>query len=146
MHRFSEEWAIVATIDPASVAVGTADSDILDMQKFDEAAFVLALGTLGTAATVDLVLQASAAADLSGPTAIRSATQLTKVGTDDNKQVILGLRNNELSSRGLRYVRARVTVAGAASQAALVVLARPFAKPASDYDLASVDEIKNTGL
>lgn len=145
MHRFSEEWALVGTIDPQSVAVGTADTDVIDMQQFDEVAFVLAAGALGASATLDFSVAASAGVGMTSPVTIRSAAQLTDAGTDDNKQIILGVRNNELSSRGLRYLRGTITVAVQACQAAVLVFGRSFGAPASDYDLATVDSIKNTG-
>ncbi len=140
-----ERLAVLATIDPQSGAAGDFDSDAVDLRLFRRVLFVVLAGALGASATVDAKLQASANgssgwADITG----KAITQLTKAGTDDNKQALIEISDAELLNAGatFRYVRLRITNATAASLIAAVALgADPRYHPASDNDLASVDEI-----
>lgn len=143
-EKAHQRIAVVGTIDPQSAAAGTYDTDGVDMSKFRRALFVLLAGALGASATVDAKLQGSADnstfVDITG----KVITQLTKAGTDDNKQALLEISDAELTdaSSTYRYVRMRVTTATAASLIAVVALGvDPRYAPASDNDLASVDEI-----
>lgn len=136
--------ALVATIDPQSAAANTYDTDGVDMSKFRRALFILLVGAMTTDGTVDAKLQGSADnstfVDITG----KAITQLTEAGTDDNKQALLEISDAELTdaSSTYRYVRMRVTTAVAASLIGAVGLGvDPRYHPASDTDLASVDEI-----
>ena len=58
MNRLpSEEAAVVATIDPASRAAGTHDSDRVDMALFGSAQAVLLLGAMTAESTVAARIQ-----------------------------------------------------------------------------------------
>lgn len=144
--HLSERLAIVATIDPQSASAGNYDSDAVDVSKFERVMFVLLAGALGSSGTVDFKLRESDASggtygDISG----KAATQLTQAGTDDNKQVVIEIKADELTD-GKRFVKARVTTATAASLVALVALAGEARdRPISADDLASVDEIVRGG-
>jgi len=127
------------------MGTGTDGTDIIDMHYWTEVAFLVQAGELGASATVDFSIEASAASNMSSPATIRSITQLTKAGTDDDKQVIITVRDAELSKSGYRYVRGKLTVGAAACDVAVVALGKGRYHPASDFDLASVDEIKNSG-
>ncbi|RMG90728.1 MAG: hypothetical protein D6706_18990, partial [Chloroflexi bacterium] len=71
----------------------------------------------------------------------KSITQLTQAGTDSNKQVLVEVRADELSA-GYTHLRGRLIIGTAASDAAVIALGGDARYgPASDYDLASVDEI-----
>lgn len=143
--RLSERLAVLATIDPQSATAGDYDSDAVDMRLFRRALFALLVGTISTSGTVDAKLQGSVDGstgwtDISG----KSITQLTQAGTDSNKQVLLEITDAELANANddFRYVRLRVTTAVAASLIAAVALGGDTRyAPASDNDLASVDEI-----
>lgn len=136
----SERAAVAATIDPQTLNNTTADSDGIDLGRFGQAMFILAVG--GTDASVDCKLQESATSggsytDLPG----KAISQLS--GTDDNKQAILVVRSEELSS-GKRFVRARVTAGSGATGATVAVIGlgmQPRYAPATDDDLTSVAEI-----
>ncbi len=141
----SEKAAIVATIDPASLTANTYVSDYVDMADFEQVMAILLLGAITTNGTVDAKLVQATDSSGTGVKDISGAavTQLTKAGSDDNKQVILQTRGDLLDVEGgFRYVALSVTTATAASLGAAVVLGfNPTYGPASDYDLASVDEI-----
>lgn len=137
----TERFAVVAAIDPDAYATGTQGTDSIDMLYRDRVAFIVMAGTLGTNATIDFKVQESADgstwSDLSG----KAITQLTDAGTDDDKQAIVEVAADEMSS-GKRYLRGVLTVGTAASDAAVIAVAGDHRyEPASDYDLASVDEI-----
>ena len=139
----SEKLAVVATIDPDAYGTGTQGSDYVDMTKFNRVLFVVQAGTLGSSATLDFKIQeatSSAGAgvvDLAG----KAVTQLTDASTDSDKQAIVEVCANELSA-GFTHVRGVMTIATATSDAGAIALAGvPRYHPASDNDLASVDEI-----
>ena len=139
----TERLALLGTIDPDAYGTGTQGSDWVDMSKFMQVMFAVLAGALGSSATLDFKVQEATSAagagaqDLSG----KSITQLTEAGTDDDKQVLVNVRADELSD-GYRYVRGLMTIGVATSDAGLVVLGGdPTYAPASDFDLASVDEI-----
>lgn len=145
MVKPSERVAVVATIDPASLTANTYVSDWVDMADFEQVMAVLSVGAMTTNGTVDAKLRQ--AKDASGGSAKditgKAVTQLTEAGEDDNKQVVLQVRADELDvAGGFTHVALSVTTATAASLGSAVLLGfNPNYGPASGYDLASVDEI-----
>ena len=142
-EKLTQGLAIVATVDPDATTAGAVNSDAVDMQKFNQAIFIVMAGTLGSSATLDMKLQDS---DASGGTFTDitgfAITQLTQAGTDDSdKQAAIVIRADQLNADA-RYVRAVVTVGTATSDVAMIALGSDAVyKPASDYDLASVAEL-----
>lgn len=141
--RISDELAIISQIDPAKPSATTLSGDVFDLSKWKKALVVACVGTLGTSACVDVKLQCATTsggtyADFSPAKAI---TQLTKVGSDDNKQVLLNLDASALPE-GKRWVKPLLTVTRAATFVSLTVLGgNPRHAPVDSSDLASVDEI-----
>lgn len=148
-EQMSERMAVVATIDPAAIAAGTVNTDVIDMRLFRRALFVVATGALGSAsATVDLTVYANTANSTSGGTAItgKSLAAGTFSGSvgGNNKQAVIEITAEECEAAvaGGRYVYAALEVGGATSTACVVVLAGDARyNPASDYDLSTVVEI-----
>lgn len=141
--RLSEQLAVVATIDPDEYSAGATNTDIIDMRYHRRVIFVVMVGTLGTNATVDFKVQEGAASDMSDAADLsgKAITQLTQAGTDADKQAIVEVAAEEMTS-GDRYLRGTLTVATAACDAGVIAVADCARYlPASDYDLASVDEI-----
>ena len=138
----SERAAVVATIDPDAYAASTVNSDEVDMSKFERILAIVEAGTLGASATLDATLQSATTSGGSFSNITGKAiTQLTQAGTDSDKQAIMNLRADELTA-GHRYVRLQIVVAVATSDCGGIVLGLdPRHGPASDNDLASVDEI-----
>lgn len=144
MKRFTEEWAIVATIDPDAYGTGDQTSDVIDMADFVEIAVIVLGGTLGSSATLDVAAKGDTASNGSFATTItgKSITQMTEAGTDSDKQAVISITQEDLMAQGYRYVRILASIAAAASDAAVLVLGRSaHYSPVADYDLASVDEI-----
>ena len=143
LNKQYEEWALVGVIDPDAYTAGEQLTAAIDMSKWEDILFVVLVGDLGTNATVDASLKASATsggtyAAISG----KAITQLTQAGTDkSNTQAYIHLRGDEMPA-GKYYVKGSMTVGTATSDAGAIVLGRPRKfKPASDNDLASVGEI-----
>ena len=141
----SERAGVVATIDPDALTATAHTSDWVSMAVFQSVMAIVSVGTLGTSATVDAKLEqatdssGTGAKDITG----KSITQLTDAGSDDDKQAIINCRGSELDvENGFDHVRLSITVAVATSDGAGLVLGfDPRHGPASDSDLASVDEI-----
>jgi hypothetical protein len=144
-ENLSQQLAVVSCIDPDAYGAGAVNGDAVDLSKFNRVLFVVMVGDLGTNATVDYKLQGSPDGstgwtDLAG----KAITQLTQAGTDSDKQALVEITAEELHgySGTYRYVRDVLTVGTAASDCGAVALAGvPRFHPASDDDLASVDEI-----
>jgi hypothetical protein len=142
--RLSERLAIVATIDPDAYGTGTQQSDIIDMQNRRRVMFIVQAGDLGSSGTVDFNVHGSAASNMASAALItgKSITQLTQAGTDSDKQAIVEVTAEEVAEQGFRYIRGNLIILVAASDAAVIALAGDLAySPASEYDLATVDEI-----
>jgi hypothetical protein len=139
-EQMSQGLSIAAApVHPQSVAVGTADTGGIDMQKFRRALFVLDVGAFGASATVDMKLQESVDnstfTDLAG-TGV-GITQLV-AGGGNNRLATLEARAGQLS-QGKRYLRARVTIGVAATQACCIALGgESIDKPGSAQDIAAV--------
>lgn len=92
--HFTEEYALVATIDPQTLDNASATSDWVDMSMYNRAVFAVCVGATDT--TVDAKLQSATASDGTGAADMtgKAVTQLT--ATDDNKQVVLEIRAEEM--------------------------------------------------
>ena len=145
MMQPSEKVAVVATIDPDAYTAAAYTSDWVNMADFEEVLAVIKVGTMASTSTVDAKLQQ--ATDSSGTSAKdvtgKAITQLTEAGSDSDKQALINLKSYELDvENGFTHVAVVVTVGTAASDMDATILGlRPKYGPASDYDLASVDEI-----
>lgn len=141
----SEKVAVAGVIDPDANAAGALTSDWLDMTKFGQAMAIIMAGTLGSSATLDAKLQQ--ATDSSGTSAKditgKAITQLTQAGTDSDKQAIINCLAEELDvDNGFTHVAIVMTTGTATSDSGAILLGlEPRYGPASDDDLASVDEI-----
>lgn len=142
--RLSERLAVVAAIDPDAYGTGAQESDIIDMSLHRRVLFFVMAGTLGTSATLDFKVEASANANMSGAADMtgKAITQLTQAGTDSDKQAIVEVTAAEVLDAGARYIRGVMTIGTAGSDAGVLAVAGDTRyQPASEYDLASVDEI-----
>lgn len=141
----SEEVAIVATIDPDAYAASTVTSDWADMENFRALLAIIEAGTLGASATLDAKLEQASDGSGTGAKNItgKAITQLTQAGTDDDKQALINVREDELDvANRFTHVRISMTIGTAASDCGALLLGlHPTYGPANDHDLASVDEI-----
>jgi len=141
----SEGVAVGAVIDPDVLTATAFTSTWMSMEVFENAMAIVMAGTLGSSATLDAkLLQATDASgtgskDITG----KAITQLTQAGTDSDKQAIINCRAEELDlDNDFDHIAISLTVAVATSDACAVLLGlNARYKPASDNDVASVDEI-----
>ena len=141
----SDLAAVVGMIDPDAYAANTYTTGWIDMNAFQSIMAVVMAGTLGASATVDAKFEQASdgtgtgAKDVSGS----DITQLTKAGSDDDKQAVIQCNGEDLDLvGGFTHVRLSVTVGTATSDCGAIVLGvDPRYVPASASDLASVAEI-----
>jgi hypothetical protein len=141
----SELFAVLATIDPASLAVGTVTTGWLSVANFHALVASIETGALGTSATLDAKLQqaldssGTSAKDITG----KAITQLTQAGGGSAKQVLINVKPEELDTvNGFGFVRLSITVGVAASLAGAQVLGvNPRYAPADAFNQAAVAQI-----
>lgn len=140
----SARAGVVGIIDPDAYPAATYTTDWIDMQDWFWLLALIMAGDLGTAATIDAKVEQATSAGGAGAKDIAglTITQLTKTGTDDNKQAQINIGTEDLDfNAGYRFVRLSVTVAAAASDMAAVVIGmNPRYGAPNASDLASVDE------
>jgi hypothetical protein len=142
----SEEWAVVATVDPDANGTGIVLSDAIDMKLFEQILVVAMTGDMGAAATLAVKLQSSPGT--ASPNVYTDVTNKAITTIDDgspagfgqNLQAIINLRGDELTE-GHRFVKVSHTIGTATSDTAVLVLGKGKSGPSSDNDLASVTEI-----
>ncbi len=67
---------------------------------------------------------------------------MTQAGTDSDKQVLVEVTAQEVAEQGFRYLRGKMTLTTAGADSVVLVFASHLDyRSASEYDLASVDEI-----
>ena len=140
---FSEEWAVVGVIDPDANTVATVLTAAIDMADYEQIAVVSLIGTLGASATVVTTVTASATssgtyATVAGKTTTQGGGSPIALGSDT--QTIINVRSSEITSNK-RYVKVSMQVTAATTDCGMVVFGQARHRPASDADLASVDEI-----
>ena len=139
--KFAELAAVLASLDPASVAAGTAVTTWVPAGNFHTFAALIQTGALGTAATVDVKLRQ--ATDSSGTGAkdipAKAIAQIVKA-SGDNKQAIRECRSEDLDqAAGYAWLAISVTVGTAASVLGGTLLGlNPRFAPASAFNQASV--------
>lgn len=109
---------LLAALNPVSQSAGTSSTSWIDASKYRTFMAVIQAGVLGTSATLDAKIEqatdssGTGAKDIAG----KAITQLTKAGSDDNKQAIINFRQQDLDfANGFTHVRLSLTVATAAS-------------------------------
>jgi hypothetical protein len=140
--KAGEKLALVSVSDPGTLNSTPKHSTPVDMSKWHQVVFVLALGDMA-AETIDFLVQ-TCDSDGSNPATLKSAVQLAAhASNNDNKQLLISVRAEELLDSGKTHVRARAltgnTTGGPACMLGFGVDAR--SEPASDNDLASVVQI-----
>ena len=125
MNRPSDIATVLAALDPVSQSAATVVTSWVPITDVQSILAVLAVGALGTSATVDAKLRQAtnssggSAKDITG----KAITQLTKAGSDDYKQVLLNVRPDELDmANGFTHIALSITVATAACLISAVLL------------------------
>lgn len=153
-EQFSERCAILATIDPASLAAGAYDTDIIDMRYWRRVAIIVLSGVLGNLGTLQVAVKVNTANSVSSPTpttitgkAFTAATfsgsgSGTAGGSQHQGIIEVTAEECENALDFGRYLFATLTVGTATSIAGVVILGLDARYgPAADYDLSDVKEI-----
>ncbi len=138
-----EKLAVVGTIDPATVANTEVFTDVIDMSKFHQ---VLGIALIGNVASETIDFKAYSCASGGGSAAsLKVATQLAAhASNNDNTQLVINVRAEDMQASGQQYIKFGLVTGGATGGPCSVVALGVDAKfsPASDSDLASVQQIK----
>lgn len=140
----SQRFAIQGVVAPIS-ANSVQVSGWIDATLFHKYLASISVGVLGASATVDGKLQQAtdnAGTGVKDVTA-KAITQLTQAGTDDGKQVLINLKQEDLDfAHGFKFFRLSITPATAACLISGTVWGLdPRYGAASDNDATTVDEI-----
>lgn len=140
----SDRAALIGVIDPASHSAGAPISTAwIDMKLFQSALVAALIGEIGVSGTVDVLVEQATDGSGTGSKAV-TGKAITQLGaTDDNKQVMINLRADELdAANGFTHCRVTLTPTTAAAVAGVAVFGMdPRYAPASNHDLVSVAEI-----
>lgn len=140
-EQLSQSLAIVATIDPASHSTAQ-NSDGIDMRLFRRVIFVVTAGAIG-ANTITAVIKGGTDNSTFGTTLTgKTFSSGTFSGSgDNNTQGIIEVTSEECMAQSVRYIRMEATPSGAAIFGVVALAGVARYEPASDYDLASVEQI-----
>ncbi len=140
----SELFSVLATIDPASQAVGTVTTGWISAGNHHTLLALVQSGVLGTGATLDAKLQQATDASGTGAKDVtgKAITQIVKA-TGGNKQALINLRPDDLDvTNGYAFVRLSLTVAVAASLTAAQLLGfNPRFAPGDASNQAAVAQV-----
>ena len=140
----SDLFSVLATIDPASQAVGTVTTGWISAGNHHNLLALVQSGALGTGATLDAKIQRAPDASGTGAKDVtgKAITQIVKA-TGDNKQALINLRPDDLdANNGYAYVRLSLTVAVAASLTSAQVLGfNPRFAPGDASNQAAVAQV-----
>ncbi|OWU80439.1 hypothetical protein [Phaeobacter sp. 22II1-1F12B] len=141
----SDRVAVVGVVDPDANAAGTLTTGWISMSDFQSIMAVVQAGTLGASATIDAKLEQASDSSGTGAKDIDGAaiTQLTKAGSDDDKQAVIYCNAEDLDLQNdFSHVRLSMTIGTANCDSSAIVLGLdPRYAPASNGDLPSVAEI-----
>ena len=145
---FSEEWAVVGVINPSAAVPGTTLCAAIDASKYEQFAFVLAIGARGAGHEVDFAVHSSATSG--GAYAIVTGKSITQVvdtspvANAQNKQYIINVRSGEITNSN-QYLKATVTIGTNSPTTTcpytVLVFGKGRHRPSSDTDLSSVSQI-----
>lgn len=140
--RPSDRATILAVINPQS-ASSAQSSGWISVVQFAALQALIIVGAIGSSATVDAKIEQATSAAGAGAKDVtgKAITQLTKAGSDDNKQAIINFRPTDLDfNNGFTHVRLTITPATAASLICGVILGSD-AREQPPTDATTVDEV-----
>lgn len=138
-----EKLAILGTVDPQTVANTERFTDVIDLNTFHQ---VLGIALTGDMASETIDFKAYYCdSDGNNAVALKSATQLAaSASANDNSQVVISIRSEDLLAAGKRYIKFGLVTGGATGGPAAVVAlgVDPRFNVASSSNLASVKQVK----
>jgi hypothetical protein len=140
--RGSEICAVVATLDPVTMANVEKTTDWVDVGSFESVMFILLTGDMASE-TIDFKLEQATSSGGAGKKDLVVATQLAaSAAANDGAQVILETRAEELDqANGYRFVRASGVTGGATGGPAAIIGLGVNARYGVGTDLSTVAQI-----
>lgn len=143
-EKMNEKVAILATLDPASVAASTVVTAWVSVANFNSISALIQTGVLGASATIDAKLRqatdnaGTGAKDVTG----KVITQIV-AASGNNVQASIESRVDDLDiNGGFNFVALSVTVGTAASMlSALLLGSNPRFQPASIFNKTTVVQV-----
>lgn len=142
--KLSEKFAVMATLDPASVAVGTVVTAFVPLTNFLNVLALIQTGVLGASATVDAKLRQATDAAGTGVKDITGKALVQLVAaTSNNKQVLIECSANDLdATNGYGFVALSLTVGTAASiVGASLIGGNPRYAPTAAFNQAATVQV-----
>lgn len=140
--KLTERLGIIGTIDPATIANSQVYTDVVDLSKYHQVVGIALLGNMASE-TIDFKAY-YCDSDGSNATAVTSATQLAaSASANDNTQVAINVRSDDLIAAGKRYVKFGLVTGGATGGPAAVLVLGGDARfgPGSGGNLATVQQL-----
>jgi len=139
--KLAASLALVAVVSAQTVANTEVFSGVVDMSNHLQVLAVTSLGNMASE-TIDVKVY-TCDSDGSNAAALTSATQLAAhASNNDNKQIIINVRAEDLLASGKQYIKLGVVTGGATGgPVAAVLLGLPRQGVASTQDLSSVVQI-----
>lgn len=140
--QISDTIAILGTIDAIDHATSAVTSDWVDTAKYPFIAAYMNVGAI--TGTFDMKLQQATDSSGTGAKDITGAAITQLSASDDNKQVIINLKVEELDDEGgFQFVAAIVTPTGGTTNfsSTTILGSMPRYAPVLDHDLSTVAEI-----
>lgn len=143
-HYISDEYAVCGSQALLNVDNTTAASEYIDMSKFQKVVFIGVVKDASADTTVNAKIQS--ADDGSGTNVADitnlAITQFTAAATE--KEFVIEVRQNQLNVNDT-HVRLLITAGNGTVgiSGGVIAIGYPDALPASEYDLATVQEIKH---
>lgn len=122
--KLSEKAAVLATLNPASVAPSTVLTSWVPFANFHSIAALIQTGVLGASATLDAKLRQATDASGTGAKDVtgKAITQIVKA-SGDNVQAFIEMRGDDLDgNNGFCFVALSLTVGTSASLVSAVLL------------------------
>lgn len=142
MKTPTEQYAVVATLNPDAYTASSRTTDYVNMEFFHQISAILQAGTLGATGTLNAkILQATSSTGAGAVTVAGKA--ITALTTADNgKLAIINLKTEEMNVvGGFSFAALRVVSVATSDWGAIVLGLNPRYGPASANDLSDVDEI-----
>jgi len=133
MQRIFEELALLAVINPQTVANTNITSGWVDASLYHELAAQLSLGDMASE-TIDFKIEQATSSGGAGAKTLKASTQLAaNASNNDNKQLQIAVTTDKLdSANGFKFVRLNAVTGGATGGPASGSLwGRPRFRPAA---------------
>ncbi len=134
----SDRICVSGTVDPATIVNVEVFTDVVDMNNFEQACFILLTGNIASEAITFRLVESATSGGVYTAVSGKSKVYSAHASSNDNVQCQINLKASELTS-GMKFVKAGIVTDGASGgpMAVIALGLKPVASPASDFDLAT---------